>query len=511
MTYTFNDNNIISFSYYDGKDNLSLGYSDGFFQRDDLEDDHFVEIEERYQLREFSKWGNRGGTFRFARQWNNQLFTEVKIAGSKFFRTQDLDEAYYYRFAYSYDTLIREQDTLDFDLIRQETEAIEEFSSSFESDNQVKENSVTISADYKFDDRNTINFGLFNIRNDIKYQNIEDGAPSDEINIKDDGSLTGIYTQFRHSFNRHKGSLIGGGRFTMYSQTGKLYFEPRLSVSHTIGTKFSVKAAYGKYYQFATHTSVLDVSAAQSSFWLLSDEDEIPRLESNHYVAGLTYRNNGYLIDAEAYYKRTKGLSSIAFNAFFDDSNDEQVFFTGEGTGVGLEVLFRKDYNNYSAWIAYTLSRTLNQFDDINDGKNFAADQDQRHEIKFIHQLNIGKFDINVAWIYGSGRPYSPPDSVAVPIEGGFAFYLPSINIDRRNTLTLPAYHRLDLSVGYNAQLGNADLSFGVNLLNLYNRRNIRGYRYAPGFDEEEQTDFINKRAVNLLSFTPSLYLNIKF
>lgn len=509
LSYKINNNNLLNFSYYDGKDNLSLKDSDDFFLREVFDDGNFFEQNERRNYDEKSNWGNRGAAFRYGRQWNKKFFSELKIVGSKFFRKQDLNQFSAFSYSFSYDSVaFNPNDSSEF-LVRDTVSASDTFAYSFASDNLVKENSVTLSGEYKISDRNLLRLGLFNIRNHIKYRNLEDGSNTDNLDINERGNVTGIYVQNTLDFNNHRSGLTAGMRLSRYSQNSKYYVEPRISVHHQVSDHINLKAALGRYYQFAVNTSINDPTGTQTSFWLLADDEGIPILKSNHYILGLTYSKQGFVLDVEGYFRNVDGLNNFTLNPFVDD--DTQTFFTGNGRGFGLELLAKKQFRNFHTWVAYTLSKTEDRFAGINNGNYFASDQDQRHELKWVNQLTLGKFDLSAVWVYGSGRPFSPTDSVTFSSNNdGIDFALPGVNLLTKNSLRLPAYHRLDLSAAYNTSLGKSKLSFGVNIVNVYGRRNIRGYRYGFGFDPT-RGEFISRKEILLLGFTPSIFLNISF
>ena len=58
--------------------------------------------------------------------------------------------------------------------------------------------------------------------------------------------------------------------------TDSVFISPRLSFNWNIGDNFSIKGAWGNYYQFINNIVLEDVLQGNSNFWLVSD-DEIPR------------------------------------------------------------------------------------------------------------------------------------------------------------------------------------------------------------------------------------------
>lgn len=494
ITYRIDDKNLISYSMYGGKDNLFIN---------DSNSDTFEGATYKYDSEESNKWGNKGGTIRYARQWSKKLFSDVEVSYSKFFRNQSYNFKYEFDFFQVFDSLIIEgpnagtfiPDTLFID---------EEYEISYDSKNEIKETNIKLESEYKINDANVLNFGLFSIHNKAIDNIIYDKEFTDNNSVS--GSLSGAYIQ--HSFSpTSRTKLISGFRLSKYSISNKSYFEPRLSINHKLSDRVNLKASVGRYYQFAKNINVNDATFTRSSYWWLANDD-IPILSSNHYVAGFTFLNAGFTLDVEGYYKTVSGLTEYFLNQYAQDSDDFEQFFQGKGRYFGLEILLKKRIGKVDSWIAYTLSKAENNFDGINFNKYYASNQDQRHEIKWVNMINLKKWTFSTVWIYGKGKPYTL-DQINQTDDG--VNFFPEINLNTRNTSRIPDYHRLDINVGYNTKLSKrVKLDFGLNLLNVYNRSNVKGFRVFPSFDDSDN-ELIVTKPIKLLDFTPSLFLNVSF
>ena len=496
ITYNINDKNLLSYSFYDGNDNLFINDSDGF--DDDL---GFY----NYTSSEVNKWGNQGATIRYARQWNDNFFTDVIVSGSTFFRDHNYNFDYEYNYKDISDILLL--DSLGNDFFTTDTLLIDEASNySYLTKNEVFESAIKINSEYKINDSNILNFGLYSINNEtIDYKTYDDIYSDDK---KLDSNLIGIFSQYNYSPNS-KTSIISGFRLSKYSITDKSYFEPRFSFNHKISESINLKGSMGRYYQFLVNINVNDPSSTRSPYWWLASE-EVPILKSNHFVAGFTIQKNNTVIDIEGYYKGVSGLSEIYANQYEDGVESFENLFVGDGKYYGVEMMVKKKIGKLETWVSYTLSKSENKFEGINFSKYYPTNQDQRHEFKWVNIYNINKWTISSTWIFGTGKFYTPPKST-IDLEN-FEFYQ-EINFNTRNSKRLPNYHRLDLNFGYNTKLSNkVNLEFGINLLNLYNRNNIKGYRTSPFITNDISSDIISQtKAVKLLNFTPSLFLNLSF
>jgi hypothetical protein len=176
--------------------------------------------------------------------------------------------------------------------------------------------------------------------------------------------------------------------------------------------------------------------------------------------------------------------------------------------------MIERGVGNYSGWIGYTLSNSLNYFDELNAGKPFPSRFDQKNELKLVNMYDIGQWNFSLIWIYGTGKPYSEP-------EGNRT--LPTLNSSTTNNIAyskinnkrLPPYHRLDLSGTYNFKLGNTKAKVGLSIFNVYNRENIKYRRFSKISFDTDSNPLSNKKYISsdilLLGITPSLFFNWRF
>ena len=80
--------------------------------------------------------------------------------------------------------------------------------------------------------------------------------------------------------------------------------------------------------------------------------------------------------------------------------------FSGTGSVNGMDAMLQYENRNYTGWIAYTLSESKRSFDNIRNGISFPAQDDRRHQLKWVNNLRFGRFDISANYIFSSGRPY---------------------------------------------------------------------------------------------------------
>jgi hypothetical protein len=155
-----------------------------------------------------------------------------------------------------------------------------------------------------------------------------------------------------------------------------------------------------------------------------------------------------------------------------------------EGDGRGLEIVVRRDAPfGLSGWASYALSRL--RYSDTGTGESFWANADQRHTLSLYgHYRLSNRTSTSAKYRYGSNYPLTgyvgeAPAVLGTPlvINGQPAFY--SLT-DRRNTLRLPAYSRLDVRADH-AFLWSSGrrLVLFVEVANVLNQPNLRNTPYG--------------------------------
>jgi len=154
--------------------------------------------------------------------------------------------------------------------------------------------------------------------------------------------------------------------------------------------------------------------------------------------------------------------------------------------------------------VSYTLSEVVNKFNDLNEGKNFYALHDSRHEFKIVQTYDIQNWTFGMTWVYGTGKPYTEPESLygIEYLDGTQGSY---INVGSKNGARLPAYHRLDLSGHYKVKKDKVEYDFGLSVFNFYGRLNTWYREYDFSGSPPIVTD------IKYLGFTPNLSFELNF
>ena len=477
FSYKPSDRDIISVSMYNGQDNLDSSRENQNTFGSNTDEERTINA----NIEDLLNWGNWGSSVRWARQWNDKLYTNVVGAYSNYFSKRNRVN----------DVTIQLADSTN----TNKTGLVE--------DNNLKDYTLRIHNEYKINSKHSLEFGGQLTRNEVDYNY----SLNDSITVmdqKDKGVLSTVYLQDKWSPTK-KLNIVGGIRATHFDVTEELYFEPRLSASYQLNDQIKLKGAWGRYYQFVNRIVREDVTQGSRDFWLLANEENSPISFAEHLIIGASYEIDDWLFDVEYFEKDMSGLTefSLRFQSALGTDPNDQLFFEGTGISRGVDFLIQKKVGKYTGWLGYTLSEVVHTFPGLNNNPFYSLN-DQRNEFKFVNVLKAGRWDLGATWVYGSGKPYTSPNGIytITLLDGTETEY---VSVGEKNGLRLEPYHRLDLSATYKFNLGSGKGSMGLSLFNLYNRTNT-WYKEFEVVDSE-----VIETNVNYIGFTPSLFFNVTF
>jgi len=380
----------------------------------------------------------------------------------------------------------------------------------FFENNDLKD--YSIKSDYQWDAFTfaQLQFGGFATQYDIKYTYAQNDT-STVLDRHDNSVLAGGYFQSETKLFKHKIRLLLGIRASYFQQSGKMYYEPRASLSYSIFDRVTLKGAIGKYYQFANRVTREDILSGSKDFWLLSDGQSVPVSSAIHYIAGVSYETNQWIASVEAYYKEIEGLTeySLRFNPSPQGVSYQENFYSGYGYARGLEFLLQRQIGKLNGWVSYTIGEARNHFD-VYSTDYYPANQDVTHEFKIVSLYKLKRWDFSASWVFATGRPYTAPSGAyAVSLlDGSTADYF---TVTSKNSVRLPDYHRLDLSVNFKLLAGEQgdrkrkEIGYiGLSIFNFYNRTNLWYKQYTIEDNQIIETN------INYLGMTPNITLSLK-
>ncbi|HEY9533026.1 MAG TPA: TonB-dependent receptor [Mucilaginibacter sp.] len=474
--YRFDDKNTLYLSGYFGKD--VLGLKDNFG----------------------TNWGNQTATMRFTHIFNNKLFLNSSLIYS------------------NYDFLI--QSFLS--------------NNDFKVRSKIRDFSLKEDFQYFLADNNTFYFGINGTHHSISPGDITSSATS-EVNpqsiqerygvessayVSDDWKLTDKINLL-YGMRLSALSLLGPGKFTTYSPADvplyyqkygsgdivKTYlnFEPRFSASYKLNDQTSIKASYNRNTQ-NIHLISNSTSASPSDLYVMSSNNIKPGI-SDQVALGYfkNLANNQYEFSSEVYYKDMQNQIDYKNGAQLIANQDvESQLIYGKGRAYGVELFFKKRYGKLNGWIGYTLSKTENRFDGVNDGHYFAATHDRTHDISVVGIYKLSKrWTLSSTFVYGTGNAVTYPHG-KYQVGGLTTFYYADRNADR-----LPAYSRLDIGAtleGKPHKRFHSSWTFG--LYNAYNRKNPYTITFQDDPNDHSRTQVVK---TSLFGRIPSVTYNFTY
>ena len=477
FSYNPSDKDIISISMYNGEDNLDSSRKNNNTFGSNIDGERSITTD----IKDLLNWGNWGSSIRWARQWNDKLYTNIVGAYSNYFSNRNRVN----------NVTIQLPDTTN------------NFKTGLVEDNNLKDYTLRLHSEYKINSKHSLEFGGQITKNDVDY-NYTFNDTITVIDQKDEGVLNTVYLQDKWSPSE-KLNIVGGIRATHFDVTDEFYYEPRFSLSYQLNDKLKLKGAWGRYYQFVNRIVREDVTQGSRDFWLLADEENSPISFSEHLILGSSYEIDDWLFDIEYFEKEMTGLTefSLRFQSALGADPNDQLFFEGTGISRGVDFLIQKMVGKYTGWMGYTLSEVVHTFPGLSD-KPFYSLNDQRHEFKLVNVLKAGRWDLGATWVYGSGKPYTAPNGIytITLLDGTKTEY---VSVGDKNGPRHAPYHRLDLSFTYKFDIGSGKGSMGLSLFNFYNRSNTWYKEFEVVNGQVIETN------INYIGFTPSLFFNVSF
>lgn len=447
-----------------------------------------------------TNWGNQTATLRWNHIFNSKLFLNTSLIYSDYnYRVQ----------SYSTDD-------------------------DFKVTSKIRDFNVKEDFEYFITDKNTLHFGINATHHTISPGDITT-SQSSGINAQSIENRYGLETSayvsdewhatsklnFLYGIRLTSFSLFGPGHFNTYDQYGNTvstssyqsgqavinYFnpEPRISISYTLNEQNSIKASYNRNTQ-DIHLLTNSTSNSPTDLYVMSSNNIKPGIADQ---ASLGYfknvEDNMYEFSTEIYYKWLQNQIDYKNGAqLLANQNVESQLVYGNGRAYGVEMFLKKRYGRFNGWIGYTLSKTENRFDLINNGNYFPATQDRTHDISLVGIYKLSKrWTLSSTFVYGTGNAVTYPNG-KYKIGGLTTFYY-----SQRNAERLPPYSRLDFGVtfeGREHKRFHSSWTFG--LYNAYNRKNPYTITFQDSKNDPTRTEAVE---TSLFGRIPSVTYNFKF
>lgn len=359
-------------------------------------------------------------------------------------------------------------------------------------------------------DRVNISAGVDAIYRRIAPQSILEGDNVLNMSKVEETIEAALYASLRWPISSHV-VLDAGVRYSLYAND-KVWTmpEPRIAIELPLSSTAKLWASYNLMTQYIHLVPQSNLSFA-TDFYLSSAEHLPPQLSHN---ASLGYAGEALAgrlrWSVEAYYRYMYNVieyDSRILDVLTGVEDHMSMLSCGRGESYGLETSVGYSDSYVDVQVNYTLSRSLRQFDDINDGHPFPAHSDRRHNLSLIASYKpSSRWTLSATFVYATGMPYTGTTALYISGNAFLREYGPY------NGAKLPDLHHLDLSATYWFKPRKLERS-GINLsiYNVYARKNPLMMSYSVQKDDETNTMFMQERRHAIYTIIPSISWTYKF
>lgn len=370
--------------------------------------------------------------------------------------------------------------------------------------------------------KHRILFGLQAARHEFTSSGKATGVPKDtsiqQININKiqprSTDEAAIYLNEEWTLSTRIGLQLGL-RAPAYRTADTIYYrlEPRVSAKISLNEKSSLKASYTQMNQFL-HLVSGSTAALPTDLWIPSNRSIQPQ-RSEQFALGYfrNFSENKIEASVEAYYKTMQNqVLFVEGTQLLEQTNFDKVVVLGKGESYGVEFFVKKNFGRLNGWLSYTLSKTTQQFDQINLGREFPFKYDRRHNLALVGLYKLSsRWSVSADFVYYSGAAFTLPGGRFMLAQGGALYSGHYWDYADYNNYRLKAYHRLDIAATRRKPARFFKWKFEsemvFSLYNLYSRQN----QYFVYTDLNIITNKPAAKQVALLPIIPGFSYNFKF
>lgn len=309
-----------------------------------------------------------------------------------------------------------------------------------------------------------------------------------DINLADNWAVTHFWT------------LTPGVAIAYDDYTQQTFIEPKIQSRYEFSNDWAFTTAYGDYHKLPD-----DFGSYTKDF----GNPNLKQTEATHYELGLENQfNDSWFWKVETYYKAMSELvvsrpSYDNYQALTPETYEKLPRYTndGEGEAWGLEFFANKTLSDkWYGWLSVAYSETKRK-NNLTD-ENFKYEYDQPWIINLVSSYQINPiWQLGFKWRYQSGQLVTPLVR-SVPNADNPELYDPIYG--ELNSERLPASHSLDVRADRTFHHAGWDMDLYVEILNVYNHRNVTGYSYS-------EADYSVKEQKLGLPMMPSFGIKAKF
>lgn len=373
-----------------------------------------------------------------------------------------------------------------------------------------------------------ISSGLGNQQTTIKTQNYNNTETY--IGDKTLSHQIALFATSNITFTTKLKASIGFNNLVFTSNNfTKNYFQPRVLVQYQFTKNNSSSISYCQNVQ-PMHLLTNNGVGMPNDIWVPADNYAKPQQATQLNINYTQYLyTKKYSLQTDVYYKTMENLIRYKDGySVYSTKNDwhSTIETQGKGLSYGLELLAKKEMGKLTGFIAYTLSKTTNQFANVNNGNPFNYKYDRRHELNvFANYAITPKININANFYFATGNAITLPTAIYnvpnISLTNAQQYtYLPDYGLDHGfsgtptnyafaydgvNQQRTTNFHRLDIGVNFNKQKKHGVRIWSVGIYNIYNHQNPFAYQY------DYSNNQFNLKSISFFQIMPYITYEYKF
>ncbi len=446
INHTFSPKSHLYFSSYYGSDVLKV-------------DHHYSNLNSR-SLSELVNinWGNFIATTRWNYQLNEKLFSNVSLIFSQ------------YQLQFSVN-----------DAIKDSTNLTQKDNGSYNSG--IQDYSAKVDFDYYLSSHQTMRFGIQSSLYNFNPGKLSEGSSIENIvNSEVDTSLNlsnihlvenDAYIEDEITFTPKLKANIGL-RYSFANVEGTIYksFQPRINLRYLITDNWSAKASWSVMGQNLNLLSGSPSINIPLDLWIPATKSLKPQHSEIYSLGTLFGLENNIDFSSEIYYKTMQNVLDFKDGSSFVFANNNwaNIITQGKGIAYGAEFMAEKKSGKTFGWLDYSLSKSLRQYNEIDNGNWFPYQFDHLHNLNLVvvHRFSED-FEIGGSFVLSSGNLFTVNnEKFSSYLEHGK--YVDSYS--SRFNFQGPLYNRLDLNMSFTKQKKWGLRTWTISCYNVYNQHN---------------------------------------
>lgn len=320
-----------------------------------------------------------------------------------------------------------------------------------------------------------------------------------------------VFTTIKAKLTDHLNAEIGI-RINYYTSGSKkdsyLHFQPRVLLNYIANDKYSFYGSYNRQYQYLSMITTSSVGIP-TDFWIASTDGIKPQ-SSDEFAVGSNQNISKNLVSTfGGFYRSMKDLLEYPYGVtqFNEITTLKNDLLVGKGKAYGLEIMLRKNNGKYNGWLSYTLSWSDRNFDKLNNGNNYFAKYDRRHNLSL-----VGMYDLNPKWNFGITQIFSSGNRFTMPTSWYFINNNPVKEYSEYNNTQMPNYIRTDLSMNYFlVKTNKRESALNFSIFNSFNLENPIYVVLDVKVNEDKNSVIVKQEKKVLYRILPSISWRFKF